>query len=170
MGFSLTGLDGALDHNPFFRVRLDRQQLAALAKQLRICASRHRRWFTLAATYENPARLRLVKYPTPDFETGAATAYIRGEILRVTGKERRSCNITFSSLGAEQLVRGIEEARRRMRASVEMMADRRHGMVEFVPDVERGTRGGEGDLAAALEAESSAAMPPDDFSDWERSE
>ena len=157
---------------PFFRARLDVEQSEALVGNLKRCAeSLERTWFTLAITYDELSKLRLIRAITPRFESDAAEAYLRGEVFRVTGRDR-SCNINFSEVGAGLLAARLQMARSRMRRFVEICVPNRHrerNLIEFIPDVDlEAVESPEHQkLAHTGEALAGETWNSDDFSDWE---
>ena len=158
---------------PFFRVRLDAQESGELAKYLENCEGEQgRNWYAITATYDEPTKLKLIKGMTPAYEANAIPDYLRGEVLRVSGKNR-SCNIEFSGqVGAPLLLERLQTVRKRMRRFLEIRVPNRsnkRNLIEFISDT---------DLEAIETLEhqrlvqaggvlASEIFPEDDFSDWE---
>ena len=156
---------------PFFRVRLDSEQIEELLGHLDACvAASGRKWFALTATHEKPERLRLTEDITPGYEINAAPIYLRGEPVRISGGEG-SCTITFSgSVGAMLLAERLRAGREKMRRFVEIrVRSRTWNQVEFIPDIdleamETLEHQKLGRTGVTLAGEIWAG---DDFSDWE---
>jgi hypothetical protein len=123
-------------------------------------------------TYDDPTRLRLVRGDTPGYEAGAATIYLRGEIVKVTGREG-SCNIDFSGpVGALLLAQRLQAARQRMRSFLEIRVpnrQRKKNLIEFIPDTELEARESAEHQKLALAGEALAAdtLAENEFSDWD---
>ncbi len=167
--------DGELNgpmRRPFFRVRLNKAQAAELLGHLADCASSNgREWYTLTATHEKPSRLRLTReLRVPEYEQQAASIYLRGEPVRISGEDG-SCNIVFSgAVGGKLLVERVEAAVERARRFLDIrILSRKRNLIDFLPDV---------DLEAAESVEhqklshtgallTAATWPDEDFSDWE---
>jgi len=161
-------------HRPFFLVRLNQAQGKELLQHVKACVmAKGREWYTLTATHEKPARLRLThEVEIPDYEQRASSIYLRGEPVRISGNGG-SCNINFSgAVGARLAAERIEAALARARRSLDIrILSRKRNLVEFIPDTER-------EAQESLEhehlAETGANMavevwPSEDFSDWETS-
>lgn len=169
--YSAMALDGYLGAKPFFWARLDKPTATEFAARLKACAKQQRRWYTLAATYENPRRLRLMPERTPDFESAAAPLYVRGELLRVTGSPGASCNISFSARGAADLAGCLTRALADAHAWLEVrVPSRKRDLVEFIPDsdVKPSEISEIESLGRTGEVLAGEVLPRDDFSDWER--
>ena len=158
---------------PFFRAKLDRQQSQELITRLEQCANADgRRWFLLLVTYDDTTRLLLMQQSPPAYEANAAPDYLRGDVLKVTGK-KDSCNIEFSGrVGAPLLVERLQDVSRRMRRFLEIRVPNRwnkRNLIEFIPDtdLEAAQTPEHRKLALAGEALTGQAWTEDDFSDWE---
>lgn len=157
---------------PFFRVRLSKGQLEELLRLLNDCAAAEgRAWYTLTATHEKPARLRLTReLRVPDYEQQAASIYLRGEPVRISG-DGGSCNISFSgAVGGSLMVERVQMALMRARNNVDIrIPSRKRNLIEFIPDTEREA---EESREHQRLAETGATIvgdvwPNEDFSDWE---
>jgi len=159
---------------PFFRVRLSKGQVEELLRLLGDCAAAEgRAWYTLTATYEKPARLRLThELRIPDYEQQAASIYLRGEPVRISG-DGGSCNINFSgAIGGSLMVERVQMALLRARDNIDIrIPSRKRNLIEFIPDTDREA---EESREHQQLAEAGANMADDvwgneDFSDWETS-
>jgi hypothetical protein len=171
VSYSAIALAGNLGAKPFFWARLDKPTATEFAARLKACAKQQRRWYTLAATYENPRRLRLMLERTPEFESSAAPLYVRGDVLLVSGSPGVSCNIAFSSGAAADLSECLTRAMPHARRWVEFrVASRKRAMVEFIPDTELESMPSRehAALGRAGLALATKILPPENFSDWER--
>lgn len=171
----IEGEDGELNgpnRRPFFRVRLTKAQAAELLKYLVGCASSNgREWYTLTTTHERPSRLRLTReLRIADYEQQAASIYLRGEPVRISGEDG-SCNINFSgAVGGKLLVERVEAAIKRARRFLEIrILSRKRNLIDFLPDVEL-------EALESVEHQKLANMGAllatqswsgEDFSDWE---
>ena len=156
-----------------FLVRLDMEQTEEFLRHLEGCAAcQGREWFAVTSSYDKPQRLRLTKeLRVPDYELQAPAIYLRGEPVRISGREGSSCNINFSgAVGSWLLMRRVRSARERMRRFLEIrIPSRKHNLIAFFPDT---------DLEAVETpehhklAQTGATLAGDiwvaeDFSDWE---
>jgi len=158
-------------HRPFFLVRLTQTQGEELLGHVKACAETEgREWYTLTATHEKPARLRLTHDLIPDYEHQASSIYLRGEPVRVSGNGR-SCNINFSgAVGARLVAERIEAALARARRSFDLrILSRKRNLIEFIPDTEReAEESREHEHLAQTGANMVAEIwPSEDFRDWE---
>jgi hypothetical protein len=131
-----------------------------------------RRTTTLTATYHQPNRLRITQVEAPDYELRAAAQYVRGDVLRVQGKERVSCGLDVSArFGVPLLREQLAEAMTKAREYVEFrVPSRKRDIVEFIPDSELKRLARADDTELLAKASMWAAgrvLPPEDFSDWE---
>jgi len=157
---------------PFFRVRLNKAQAAELLGYLVDCASSNgREWYMLTATHEKPSRLRLTQeLRVPEYEQQAASIYLRGEPVRISGEDG-SCNISFSgAVGGKLLVERVEAGAERARRFLDIrILSRKRNLIDFLPDidlealesVEHQKLAHAGTLLAA------ETWSVEDFSDWE---
>jgi len=157
-----------------YRIRLAKEQCEGLGAMLKDRAGEPPARI-LAATVEKPERLRVLSVPAPDYELAAARHYVRGDVVRVTGKAR-SCNASLSRIGAEQVRIELSAALARAREWVEFRAriarfrpnEGPRSLIELVPDVdiyaeEEDRRMGETGVALAGSVWTAA-----EFEDWER--
>jgi hypothetical protein len=115
----------------------------------------------------------LTEVPPPDFEARAASIYLRGEPMRISGREG-SVNIDFSgAIGGELLRQRLEAARKRSRKFLEIRIPRQcKNLIEFIPDLDLESLE-TAELSALAEAGlrmAAEVWPEDDFSDWEQDE
>lgn len=155
-----------------YRVRLAVDQVKRLV-QLLAEAPRVPPGRMLAVTTENWNRIRIVARPLPRYEQRAARTHIRGDVIRVTGRD--SLNIDATRRGADLLIQGLTDESARAREWIDFSAsvvratptEGPRSLVEIAADTE---------LAGALDAArigttgaslAEAVWPADDFSDWE---
>ena len=171
----IEGCDGELNgpnRRPFFKIRLEKGQAEHLLQHLEKCSEcDNRQWFTLTATHDKPTRLRLTKeLRVPDYETAAASIYLRGEIARISG-DNGSCNITFSgAVGGLLLAQRLRSAWQRMRTFLDIrITSRKRNLLEMIPDTElEAAESTEHQRLAEMGASVAAeTWPNEDFSDWE---
>jgi hypothetical protein len=132
------GRNGRLGHDPFYALELPRPQCRELDELLGQSDADARRTTTLAASYEQPDRIRLQQNDAPEYEAALAPTYVRGDMLRVQGKELASCNLAVSARF------GIPALRQQLKAAAERCSDfvlmripsRNRDVVEFVPDID----------------------------------
>lgn len=155
---------------PFYRARLEANEIGRLCQFLAECGTGQRDWFTLAAIQPDLTRLSLTKSRTPKYELSAAKDYARGDVFRVSGKNQ-SCNIDFSGgEGAALLARILKSAQSRMRRFVELrVPSRSRNIVEFIPDtdLEAADSAEHCRLAMTGEALAGVVWDQEDFSDWD---
>lgn len=162
----VNGQSGQFGRLPFFALRLSLDQAAALDGLLGRAGAQSRNTTTLTASFHQPARLRVTEIEPPDYELRAAAQYVRGDVVRVQGKEGVSCGLDVSArFGIPLLREQLSAARGRARDFLELrVPSRKRDLVEFVPDVDLTTTS---DEAAALAAAQVAGLEAEDFSDWE---
>lgn len=168
--FSIKGESGRMGRKPFYSIRLAVDDAAMLERALGAVAKSADSGATLTATAENPDRLRMKREAMPEYERRTSGSYVRGDMVRVNGREGVSCNIVFTPRGAAALAECIRSARSRSRRFLELrVPSRAHDVVECVSDSELAEANSEearlGRVGAQLAAESWA---PEDFSDWEK--
>jgi hypothetical protein len=128
----------------------------------------------VTATFHQPNRLRITEFDAPDYEVRSATQYVRGDVIRVHGKEGVSCGLNISAkfgvpLIREQLAGAMAKAREYLEFRV---PSRKRDVIEFVPDSDfrQLTCVDDADLLAEASIWAAArVLPPEDFSDWEKS-
>ncbi len=160
---------------PFAVLRLDQHSVAGLMALLDDARqSGGRRWFLLSITADSLQRIKFLDLGrTPQYESRAAKHYLRAGQFRVTGRSG-SCNIEFSTKGAELLREQLAAAQAEMRDWLEIRihksTSRRDHLLEFVPDTESEKLevGSEAEkLGLAGQALFQTTLEAEDFSDWE---
>ena len=164
----VVGENGRFGRSPFFSVRLPLAQCAELDELLARASAEQRRTTALTASFHQPGRLRLTEIDPPAYEVHAAAHYVRGDVLRVQGKEGVSCGLDISARFGTPLLR--EQLRRAMasaRQFVELrVPSRKRDVIEFIPDID--LKPSEADaLVAGSVAAATAVLPAEDFGDWE---
>jgi hypothetical protein len=165
------GRNGQLGRDPFYALELPLPQCHELDELLGQSDADARRTTTLAASCEKPSRIRLKQDDAPEYEADLEPTYVRGDMLRVQGKELKSCNLAISAKF------GIPAIRQQLKAAAERSSDfvlmrvpsRHRDVVEFVPDID--LRGQQSNIGAEVIAGTSAAaeiLGAEDFSDWEK--
>ena len=166
------GSRGRFDHTPFYSLRLRLGECRELNELLAKVDGQGRHTMTLAATFHQPDRLRLMEVEAPEYERRAAAQYVRGDIIRVQGKQGVSCGLDISGkfgvpLVREQLAGAMAKAKEFIEFRV---PSRKRDVIEFVPDTEliRSIERDDADLLAEASAAAAAeVLEPEDFSDWE---
>jgi hypothetical protein len=160
-----------LGRDPFYALELPLTQCHKLDKLLGQSDADARRTTTLAASYDNPNRIRLKQDDAPEYEAELEPTYVRGDMLRVQGKELKSCNLAVSARF------GIPALRQQLKAAAERSSDfvlmrvpsRNRDVVEFVPDVDLRDRRSEiGVEVIAGTTAASEILGGEDFGDWEK--
>ena len=164
----IIGNGGQFSRTPFYRLRLPTPKCEELDSLLAKADGQHRRTTTLTASFHQADRLRVTEVDPPEYELRAAAQYVRGDVLRVQGKEGISCGLDISARFGIPLVR--EELRRAMTRAAEFVEfrvpSRNRDVIEFVADVD--LREDEGKVfVAASTAAAVATLPTEDFTDWE---
>lgn len=164
----VVGRSGRFDRDPFYRLSLPADASRELDRLLAKANGGARRTATLTATYEEPDRLRVTEAEAPAYEHRAAAQYVRGDVLRVQGRQGVSCGLDMSARFGVPLIREqLRLALSRCREYVEMRVPSRvHDVVEFVPDVDL-IPSEENSLVSGSTAAATAVLPAEDFSDWE---
>ncbi|HEY8667704.1 MAG TPA: hypothetical protein VIL86_13645 [Tepidisphaeraceae bacterium] len=175
---SVRGIDGRFGSppaTPFHSVKLPLQAVTALQALVDKAVDRaSRRWVTIAISYDDPNRLRVMHAPPPAYERRAAESYLRGDALRVTGVEGNSVNLDISSRFAVGIFSDLLAAAgtRAQEFVLLRVPNRKHDLIEVVADVDltpapmaEQDRLGESGAAAAA-----AVLAAEDFSDWEGSD
>lgn len=161
------GQEGRFERIPFYRLRLSLTQCDALDELLARAGAEQRHTTTLTASFHQPDRIRVTEIEAPDYELRAAPQYVRGDIVRVQGKEGVSCGLDISARFGIPLIREqLGAARTRARQYVELrVPSRKRDVVEFVPDVDLNPSEQDvivtGSVLAAM-----SSLPPEDFGDW----
>jgi hypothetical protein len=165
------GRNGQFGRHPFYSLELPLSQCAELDTLLGQSDGDARRTTTLVASYHQPDRLRLKQDDAPAYEASLAPTYVRGDMLRVQGKENVSCNLAVSAkFGVPALRQQLNAAADRAREFVLMrVPTRNRDVVEFVPDVDLpGTYLSANPEVVAGTLAAAAILGPEDFSDWEK--
>jgi hypothetical protein len=168
----VNGSRGRFDRTPFYSLRLPLAQCRELKKLLAKTDGQGRRTATLTANSRQPDRLSITETQAPDYERRAAAQYVRGDVIRVQGREGVSCGLDISAkfgvrLVQEQLAGAMNEAKDYIEFRV---PSRKRDVIEFIPDTELKPAPGahEADLwAEASVALAAEVLVPEDFSDWE---
>ncbi len=167
---SINGSGGLFARFPFYEVRLSKGKAVPELDRLLGQADRDRRCtLTLTVSYHQPDRLRVTETDPPNYELQASASYVRGDAMRVQGREGVSCNLDLSArLGVGALRDELRVAAQRAEKFVVLrVPSRKRNLVELVPDVDFGL--GESDiLAAASMAAAGTVLRAEDFSDWEK--
>jgi hypothetical protein len=164
----VVGEGGRFGRLPFYSVRLARAQCKELDELLAKAGAEQRRTTTLTASFHQPDRLRLTEIDPPAYEVRATSYYVRGDVVRVQGKEGVSCGLDLSARFGVPLVRQqLAQATAKARQYVELrVPSRKRDVIEFIPDVDL-KPSEEDTLVAGSVAAATAALSIEDFSDWE---
>jgi hypothetical protein len=173
------GTDGHLGEDsgePFFQIHLAR----SAADEMRTLLGRatveddSRTWVIITADHSNANRLRVTTVEPPAYERDAAANYFRGDVLRVSGRPGRSCNLDLSSRFAlREFCRVMDDARARsINFTVLRVPSRKNDLVEWIPDAELHPDARHGMDEAARLGQTGAVIAGEvfgdaDFSDWE---
>jgi len=156
---------------PFYSLRLNLKQCRQLDDLLQRADSNSRHTSTLTITHEQPDRIRVTETQAPDYELRAAAQYVRGDVMRVQGKEGVSCGLDISAkfgipLVREQLAQALAQAKEFVELRV---PSRAREVIEFIPDTElKPPARDDADLLAKASAKlAPEVLEPEDFSDWE---
>jgi len=162
------GLGGTFGRTPFYQLTLQKPALELFQQLLGKCSAAGRSTVTVTASYHQPDRLRITEAAPPDYEARAARDYVRGDAMRVNGREGVSCGIDLTSQsGVPALLSALRMAGRRARSSVTLkVVSRKRDVVEIIPDTDLPAATDEA-LVAGSVAAAAAVLPPEDFSDWE---
>lgn len=164
--FSIMGQSKGFGKDPLYELRLLKADADRLADELSRWGQGDRASASLAATADNPNRLRLKVERVPDYELRAKGAYVRGDFVRISG--RNSCNISFTRGGATALADALRAATAKAhRAVVLRVPSAAHDLVEFIPDTEWQVETVDDALGAAGIAAAVEAWGPENFADWE---
>lgn len=166
------GSGGRFDRAPFYSLRLRLVQCRELNKLLAMSDGQGRRTTTLTASFHQPDRLRVTEIEAPDYERRASAQYVRGDVIRVQGKQGVSCGLDISAkfgvpLVREQLAGAMGKAMNYIEFRI---PSRGRDVIEFIPDTELKTAVRTDDtdlLAEASVALAAEVLVPEDFSDWE---
>jgi hypothetical protein len=165
------GVGGRFGRLPFYSVRFGLPQCKELDGLLAKSGAQRRRTTTLTASFHQPNRLRLTEVNPPDYEFRAAACYVRGDVIRVQGKEGVSCGLDLSARFGVPIVREqLGLAMAKAREYVELrVPSRKRDVIEFIPDTELNAPVSDEDaLIAGSVGALTDALPPEDFSDWEK--
>jgi hypothetical protein len=163
------GASGRFDHSPFYCLRLSIDACRQFNELLGRVSASHRCTATLTASFHQPDRLRITEIDPPEYERRAAAQYVRGDVVRVQGREGVSCGLDVSSQFGIPLIRQqLNLAMARASKYVEFrVPSRKRDVIEFVPDIDV-ENADEATLVAGSIAAATAALRPEDFSDWEK--
>lgn len=168
----ITASQGVLGKAPFFETHLTHEQASALLGLLAKADVERRCTVTITTSYQQPNRLRVTEVDPPGYEALAAENYIRGDAIRVQGREAKSCGLDLSARwGVPMLAQEFRAAMARAKAFVALrVPSRSRDLVEVRADVDLEPALGE-DAALGLASAAAAALSlaPEDFSDWEDS-
>ena len=164
----IVGSAGTFGRAPFYQITLQKPALELLAQLLAKTATDARSSLTITVSYHQPDRLRITQAAPPDYEARAARDYVRGDAMRVNGREGVSCGIDLTSKGGvPALLSALQNAGARATNAVLLrVVNRKRNIVEIIPDADL-VPGEEDALVAGSVAAAAAVLPPEDFSDWE---
>lgn len=162
------GERGRFGRNPFFTVRLPSDRIEEFDRLLAKADGRHRHTTTITVSHQQPDRLRVTEVGPPEYELRAADQYVRGDVIRVQGKEGKSCGLDISARFGVPLIRQqLRSAAERAKTFVELrVPSRKRDLVEFRADVDIPPGEEELLLDAAITL-AAQCLPTEDFSDWE---
>ncbi len=162
------GNAGLFGRSPFYEIRLDKKAVSEIDRLLAQGNAARRCTVILAVTYHQPDRLRVLEADPPEYESRASGAYLRGDAMRVQGREGVSCNLDLSArLGVEALRHELRVAGGRAKAFVVLrVPSRKRDIIELIPDVDLDLSEKDVIVAGSVAA-ATAMLPPEDFSDWE---
>ncbi len=167
LGYVL-GSGGAFGRTPFYQLTLQKSALHLLQQLLGKAAAAARSTVTITVSYHQPDRLRITEAAPPDYEARAARDYVRGDAMRVNGREGVSCGIDLTSQnGVPALLTALRNAGSRATSAVTLrVVSRKRNVVEIIPDTDLPATTDDA-LVAGSVAAAAAVLPPEDFSDWE---
>jgi hypothetical protein len=163
------GNAGAFARSPFYEIRLGKEKgVPQLDRLLAKGNVANRCTIALTASFHQPDRLRVTEIDPPDYESRASAAYVRGDVMRVQGREGVSCNLDLSArLGVQALRNELRLASKRAKVFVVLrVPSRKRDIVELIPDVDFDLSEADVIVAGSVSA-MTAALPLEDFSDWE---
>ena len=164
---NIYGVASKLGRDPFFEIRLDREQVNALDRLLQKADGDGRCALSLTASFHQLNRLRVTEVDPPDYESRAPKEYLRDNV-RVSGKEGRSCNIELSARwGAPAMRKELRSAADRAREFILLRIPHKRPLVQIIPDVDLELESDQEILGASM-ASAAKLLPREDFSDWER--
>jgi hypothetical protein len=163
------GAAGSFARFPFYEIRLDKKK--AVPELDRLLAKGNvaqRCTVTLSASFHQPDRLRVTEIDPPDYESRASAAYLRGDVMRVQGREGISCGLDLSArLGVQALQNELRLASKRAKTFVILrVPSRKRDIIELIPDIDLDASEKEMLIAGSVAA-ATTTLPPEDFSDWE---
>jgi hypothetical protein len=167
---SVNGIGGVFGRFPFYELHLDKKRGVPELDRLMAQADPDRRCtLTLTVSYHQPDRLRVTETDPPNYESQASASYVRGDAMRVQGREGVSCNLDLSArLGVGAFRNELRVAAGRAEKFVALrVPSRKHDLVELIPDIDLGV-GEDRILVEASVAAIGTVLPADDFSDWEK--
>ncbi|MDP9175184.1 MAG: hypothetical protein M3O30_15155 [Planctomycetota bacterium] len=163
------GESGHFDRSPFYRLRLSIAECRRFDELLERVRAGHRCTATLTASFHQPDRLRVTEIEAPEYERRAAAQYIRGDVVRVQGREGISCGLDVSGQFGIPLIRqqlGLAMARAAQYVEIRVPS-RKRDVVEFVPDVDLES-GEDNALVSGSVSAATSVLPREDFRDWEK--
>ena len=163
------GTAAKLGRDPFFEIQLGLEKIEALDRLLARANGNLRCTLALTLSFHQLDRLRVTETDPPDYELRASAEYMRGDTMRVSGKEGRSCNIDLSArFGVPEFRKQLRQARERAsRYVVLRVPNSKHDLLEIIPDSELATADEQSLLSASANSTASL-LPAEDFSDWEK--
>lgn len=167
----VTGSGGHFGRTPFFQIRLLKEDGANLDRLLTSDNKERRGTMTITVSFHQPDRLRITEVDPPEYERRAAQNYLRGDILRVQGREGVSCSLDLSMLwGVPAFQTGLRSAvQRAAEFIVFSVPSRKRNLVEFVADIDSPNT--DSDLEALAHASMALAaqtLAVEDFSSWKK--
>src|SRR5437899_2423842 len=134
----VVGLGGAFGRTPFYQLTLQKPALELFQQLLGKSSAAGRATVTITASYHQPDRLRITEAAPPDYEARAARDYVRGDAMRVNGREGISCGIDLTSQsGVPALLGALRKAGSRARSAVTLkVVSRKRDVVEIIPDID----------------------------------
>jgi hypothetical protein len=162
------GTGGVFGRAPFFQIQLSKQAVRQLDELLMKADGDRRCTLTVTASFQQPDRLRVTEADPPQYEAVASSAYVRGDAMRVNGREGASCGIDLSARwGVPALRNALRLACERANNYVLLrIPSRKRDLVEIIPDMEL-LPADEGAVLSASATSAAALLPAEDFSDWE---
>jgi hypothetical protein len=165
----VTGRSGVFDRRPFYQIRLDKDASAQFDQLLSKGNAAGRCTVAVSVSYHQPDRLRVTEIDPPDYELRAVTGYVRGDTIRIQGREGVSCGLDLSARFGVPLVR--EQLRGATQRAVEYLVmripSRKRDVIEFIPDVDL-THSDVDTFVAGSVTAAMSILPAEEFSDWEK--
>ena len=164
----VVGFGGTFGRTPFYQLTLQKPALELFQQLLGKSSVAGRSTVTITASYHQPDRLRITEAAPPDYEARAARDYVRGDAMRVNGREGVSCGIDLTSQsGVPALLDALRKAASRAQSDVTLkVVSRKRDVVEIIPDTDLPAATDDVLVAGSLAA-AAVVLHPEDFSDWE---